>query len=73
MELSNMDEDTRKILANVLSVVDLIHGAYMEMADYSETLVSKVEELELRIRYLEGDPCSPPATADDFDLPEEEV
>ena len=38
--------------------------------DAAIELKKRSVELEQRIRYLEGDPCSPPATSDDFETAE---
>ena len=60
-----MDNETVKGLADVW-------GALAFVMDCAIELKKRNKDLELRIRYLEGDPCSPPATADDFELPEAE-
>lgn len=65
-EFLKMDDEIMRELTDLWNALNLT-------MQHAIKLEKRNEDLELRIRYLEGDPCSPPATADDFDLPEEGV
>ena len=61
-----MNAETVKELKDVWGALSFVMECAIELKKRSV-------DFEERIRHLEGDPCEPPATAEDFDLPEEEA